>query len=108
LKRSVTGCGKGRMKKRIRIMQPFSKEGIMFNKSQRGMNVEDVYLQENLLPLGIKKASIIVKETIKEKLMINEGMNSKLLHHKEDHFLPGIKVCFLVIVLLVINLSIKL
>jgi hypothetical protein len=35
-------------------------------------------------------------------------MNSKGLHHKEDHFLQGIKVSFLVIVLLVITLDINL
>jgi hypothetical protein len=35
-------------------------------------------------------------------------MNSKGIHHKEDHRLPGIKVSFMVIVLLVINLDIKL
>jgi hypothetical protein len=59
------------MKRRIRIMQTFSKEGIMVNKSQRGMNAEEVYLQEDLLPPGIKEASIIVKETTEEKIMIN-------------------------------------
>jgi hypothetical protein len=35
-------------------------------------------------------------------------MNSEGLHHKEDHWFPGIKVFFLVIVLLVITLDIKL
>jgi hypothetical protein len=34
----------------------------MVSKSQRGMNAEEVYLQEDLLPPGIKEASIIVKE----------------------------------------------
>jgi hypothetical protein len=35
-------------------------------------------------------------------------MNLEGLHHKEDHLLPGIKVCFWVIILHVINLDIKL
>jgi hypothetical protein len=49
-----------------------------------------------------------VKETTEEKIVINQGMNSEGLHHKEDHSLPGIKVSFMVIVLLVITLDIKL
>jgi hypothetical protein len=44
----------------------------------------------------------------KEKIMINQGMSSEGLHHKEDHSLPGIKVSFMVIVLLVLTLDIKL
>jgi hypothetical protein len=39
-------------------MQTFSKEGIMVNKIQRGMNVEEMYLQEDLLPPNIKEGSI--------------------------------------------------
>jgi hypothetical protein len=35
-------------------------------------------------------------------------MNSEGLHHKEDHWLPGINASFSVIVVLVINLDIKL
>jgi hypothetical protein len=49
-----------------------------------------------------------VKETIEGKITIDEGMNSEGLHQKEDNFLPGIKVYFLVIILLIINLDIKL
>jgi hypothetical protein len=63
LKTSVIGFWKGRMKRRLRIMQIFSKEGIMINKSQRGMNAEETYLNEDLISPGIKEASIIVKET---------------------------------------------
>ena len=89
-------------------MHTFSKKGIMINKIKRGMNVEETHLQEYLIPPCIKEASIIVKETKKEKILINEGMDLKGLYHKEDHLLLGIKVSFLVIVLLVINLDIKL
>jgi len=35
-------------------MHTFSREGIMVNKSQRGMNEEEVYLQEYIIPLRIK------------------------------------------------------
>jgi hypothetical protein len=70
LKRSVPGRQKGIIKRRIRIMQTFSKEGIVINKSQIRMNAEEVYLQEDFLPLGIKEDSIIVKETTKEKIVI--------------------------------------
>jgi hypothetical protein len=34
------------MKRRLRIMYKFSKEEIMVNKSQRVMNAEEVYPQE--------------------------------------------------------------
>jgi hypothetical protein len=56
------------MKRRIRIMQIYlnvpikeklAKEGI----TEEGMDAKEVYLQEDLLPLGINVASIIVKET---------------------------------------------
>ena len=59
-------------------------------------------IQEDLLPLGIKEASIIVKETIEEKIVINQGMNSKGLHHKEDYSPLGIKFYFMVVVLFAI------
>jgi hypothetical protein len=39
---------------------------------------------------------IIMKETTKEYIM-----NPYELHHKEDHLLPGIKISFLDIVILV-------
>jgi hypothetical protein len=50
-------------------MQKFSKEEIMVNKNKKGMNIED------LLHLGSKEASIVVHETTKENLMINQGRN---------------------------------
>jgi len=49
LKKSVTCCWKGRMKRRIRFMYIFSMEWIMINKIQRGINP-----QEDLIPPGIK------------------------------------------------------
>jgi hypothetical protein len=72
------------------------------------MNVEEMYLKEELLSLGFKEASIIVEKKTEENIMINQGMNSNGLHQKEDYLLPGIKVSFLAIVLLVITLDIKL
>jgi phosphosulfolactate synthase (CoM biosynthesis protein A) len=55
--------------KKKRVMKKFSKEGIMFNKNKKGNNTKD------LLHLGKKEASIIVKETMKENIMINQGRN---------------------------------
>ena len=61
---------------------------------------KETYIKEDPPLSGIKEASIIMKETIEEKIVINQGMNSKGLHHREDHPLIGIKVSFMVIVLL--------
>jgi hypothetical protein len=36
-----------------------------------------------------KKLQSLMKETREEKIMINQGMNSEGLHHKEYHSLPG-------------------
>jgi hypothetical protein len=58
------------------------------------MNAEEVYTQEDLLPLSIKEDSLIIKETIEEKIKRNQGMNLERLHHKEDHSLSVIKVSF--------------
>jgi hypothetical protein len=71
LKRIVPDSQKRRMKRIPRTIQKFSKEGIMVRKSQKVMNAEEVYLQEYLLSLGIKEVLIIVKETTKEKIVIN-------------------------------------
>jgi hypothetical protein len=56
----------------------------------------------------IKEASIIVKETTKEKIVINQGINSEGLHQKEDCSLRGMKVSFMVIFLIVLTLDINL
>jgi hypothetical protein len=47
-------------------------------------------------------------ESTEENIMINRGMNSEGIHHKKDHSLPGIKISFMVIVLIVLNLDIRL
>jgi hypothetical protein len=49
-----------------------------------------------------------VKETTIEKIMINQGMNSEGLHDKEEHSVAGMKVSFMVIVLLALALDLKL
>jgi hypothetical protein len=64
-------------------MQKFSKEGIMINKNQKGMNTKDLLHSDN------KEASIIVKETTKENILISQGRILEGLHQKEDHSLPG-------------------
>jgi hypothetical protein len=50
-------------------MQNFSKEGIMVSKSQKGMNTK--YLPHS----DKKESSIIIKETTKENIMINQCRN---------------------------------
>jgi hypothetical protein len=117
LKRNVTGCWKGRMKRRLRVMRKSSEalsrrkneipQRRTFHKWRRLKKniIEEMDIQEDLLLLGIKEASIIVNGKTEEK--ISQGMNSEGLHHKEYHSLPRIKVYFMVIVLLVINLDIK-
>jgi hypothetical protein len=89
LKRSTPGCQKGRMKKRVRVMQKYSKEGIMVNKNQRRMSIIEIHLQQDLPHSSNKEASIMMKGSTEEKIMINQGRNSEGLHHKEDHSLPG-------------------
>ena len=59
-------------------------------------------IQEDLLPSGIKEASISMKETTEEYIMNPDG-----LHHKEGHLLPGIKISFWVIVILAKILDIR-
>jgi len=63
-------------------MQKLSKEGIIVNKNQKGINTED------LLHLGNREASIIAKETTKDNMLISRGMILEGLHHKEHHSLP--------------------
>ena len=59
-------------------------------------------IQEDLLPSEIKEAPINMKETIEEYIMNPDG-----LHHKESHLLQGIKISFLVIVILAKILDIR-
>jgi hypothetical protein len=66
------------------------------------MITKEINIQEDLLPSGIKKSSINMKETTEEYIMNPYG-----LHHKEGHLLPGIKICFSVIVILANFLDIR-
>ena len=36
-----------------------------------------------------QEASLIMKDSIEEKIVINQSMISEGLHHREDHPLPG-------------------
>jgi hypothetical protein len=69
---------------------------------KEGMITKELNIQKDLLPLGIKEASISMKETTEEQIMKPDG-----LHHKEGHLLPGIKISFLVIVILAKILDIR-
>jgi hypothetical protein len=68
----------------------------MVNKSPRGR----IPFQEDHILLDNKEDSTMI--------VINQGMNSEELHHREDYLLPGIKVPFMVIIFIVLNLNIKL
>jgi hypothetical protein len=68
------------MKKRARVMQKYSKEGIMVNQNLR--KLIKIHLQEDHPCSSHKEASIMIK------IMISQGRNSEGLHHKEDHLLP--------------------
>jgi hypothetical protein len=89
MKTIILGCQKRRMNKRVRVMQKYSKEGIMVNKNQRRMSIIEIHLQQDLPHLGSKEYSTIMKGSMEEKVMINQGRNLEALHHKEDHSLPG-------------------
>jgi hypothetical protein len=68
------------MKKRVRVMKKYSREGIMVNENQRKMI--EMHLQEDPPHSNHKEDSIAI--------MIKRGRNSKGLHHKEYHSLPGV------------------
>jgi hypothetical protein len=67
------------MKKIERVMQKYSKEGIMVNQNLK--KLLKIHLQEDHPCSSHKEASIMI--------MIGQGRNSKGLHHTEDHSLPG-------------------
>jgi hypothetical protein len=69
MKRRIPSCQKIRMKKRARVMQKFSKEGIMVNQNLR--KLINIHIQEDPVHSSHKEASI----------MIIQGNNSKGLHH---------------------------
>ena len=79
-------------------MHKYSKEGIMVNQNLR--KLLKINLQGDHPCSSHKEASIMI--------MISHGRNSKGLHHKEDHSLPGMKLYFMVIVFIVLTLDIRL
>jgi hypothetical protein len=98
MKRSTQGCYKRIMKKIERVMQKYSKEGIMVNQNLR--KLLKINLQEDHSCSIHKEASIMI--------MIGQGRNSEGLHHKQYHSLPGMQICIMVIVFIVLILDIRL
>ena len=86
------------MNKIERVMQKYSKEGIMVNQNLR--KLLKIHLQEYHPCSSHKKDSIMI--------MISQRKNSKGVRHKEDHSLPGMKIYFMVIVFIVLILDIRL
>jgi hypothetical protein len=86
------------MNKIERVMQKYSKEGIMVNQNLR--KILKIHIQEDHLCSSHKEASIMI--------MISQGRNSEGLHHKEYHSLPGMLISFMVIVFIVLILDIRL
>jgi hypothetical protein len=84
------------MKKIERLMQKYSKEGIMVNHNLR--KLLKIHLEEDHPCSSHKEASIMI--------MISQGRNSERLHHKEDHSLPGMQIYFMIIVFIVLILDI--
>jgi hypothetical protein len=76
-----------KMKKRVRVMQKHSKEGIMVKKNQR--RIIEINIQQDQPHSRRKEASTIMKRSIEENVMIIQGWNSEALHNKEYHPLPG-------------------
>jgi hypothetical protein len=79
-------------------MQKYSKEGIMVNQNLR--KLIKIHIQKDHPCSSHKEASIMI--------MITQGRNSEGLHHKEDHSLLGMQICFMVIVFIVLTLDIRL
>jgi hypothetical protein len=77
------------MKKRVRVMKKYSKEGIMVNKNQRRMSIIEIHLQQYLPHSSSKEYSTMMKRSTEEKIMISQGRNSEGLHNKKHHPLPG-------------------
>ena len=77
------------MKKRVRVMKKYSKEGIRVSKNQIRMSIIEIHLQQDLPHLGNKEASTMMKRSIEDKIMINQVRNLEGLHNKEDNSLPG-------------------
>jgi hypothetical protein len=86
------------MKKIERVMQKYSKEGIMVNQNLR--KLLKIHLQEDHPCSSHKEDSIMI--------MINQEKNLEGLCHKEDHSLPGKQIYFMVIGFIVLTLDIRL
>jgi hypothetical protein len=86
------------MKKIERVMQKYSKEGIVINQNLR--KLLKIHLQEYHPCSSYKEASIMI--------MTSQGKNSEGLRHEEDHSLPGMKIYFMVIFFIVLTLDIRL
>jgi hypothetical protein len=86
------------MKKIERVMQKYSKEGIMVKHNL--ITLLKIYLQECHPCSSHKEASIMI--------MISQGKNSEGLRYKEDHSLLGMKIYFMVMVFIVLTLDIRL
>jgi hypothetical protein len=86
------------MKKIERVMQKYSKEGIMVNQNLR--KLLKIHLQEDHPCSSHKEASIMI--------IISQGKNSEGLCHKEDHSLPSMQIYFMVNVFIVLTLDIRL
>jgi hypothetical protein len=84
MKRSTLHFYKRRMKKIERVMQKYSKEGIMVNQNLR--KLLKIHLQEYHPCSSHKEASIMI--------MIRQRKNLEGLRHKEYHSLPGMKKLF--------------
>jgi hypothetical protein len=81
-----------------RVMQKYSKEGIMVNHNL--IKLLKIHLQEDHPCSSHKEASTMI--------MISQGKHSEGLCHKDDHSLPGMQIYFMVIVFIVLNLDIRL
>jgi hypothetical protein len=86
------------MKKIERVMQKYSKEGIMVNQNLR--KLIKIHLQEDHPCSSHKEASIMI--------MISQGINLEGLHHKKYHSLQGMQISFMFIVFIVLTLDIRL
>jgi hypothetical protein len=80
----------------------------MVNNNKRRMRIIEIHIQQNIPHSSNKEASIMMMQSTEEKIMINQGRNLEVLHHKKDHSLRGIKIYFMVIVLFVLTLDIRL
>jgi hypothetical protein len=86
------------MKKIDRVMQKYSKEGIVVNQNLR--KLLKIHLQEYHPFSSHKEISITI--------IISQGRNSEGQHQKEDHSLLGMQISFMVIVFIILIFDIRL